>query len=505
MERAGENKRFAFETLIAVLSTRFINCPISEIDQGIETALAELGRATHSDRTYLILLSADQATLHNTHEWCAPGVASQIEELQAIPRAEVPWVNDTILVDVPMHVPSVADLGEAHRAEKAIFESGGIRSLICVPVKLGTQILGLCGLDSVTTEQRWTPEEIEILRITGEMFANAIERKQMEEKRQLLESQLSQTRTMAAVERLAGGVAHDFNNLLTVILGNAHIAQLIASEDTELSSSLEGIIDSAERAAELAGRLLSIGRSRRLEPTSLSLNEEIRNLEKIIRRLVSEDVEIDIALDSSLSSIHADSSEISRLLLNLVANATDAMAASGGRLTIRTENVELGQEQAELLGGNSGPRVLLTVSDTGCGIPAEHLNHIFEPFYTTKKVGQGTGLGLSSVYGVVRQHGGFLQVESQKGQGTCFRVYLQPAGSSQSAERPRAELPYSRQPTNDLCILVVEDEEVVQKLVTQVLRRAGFQVLSARNGEEALHPRTAQEAGSAADQRRDYA
>lgn len=486
MADVGDAHQFSIEALVAVLSTHFINCPLSQIDQGIDNALAQLGRTTQVDRTYLILLLEDGLTLRNTHEWCAPGIAPQIDELQDLPLSELPWTTSTIFHDREMHLSKLDDLALEYADERELFASGGIQSLLCVPLKSEGKILGLCGLDSVRTEKSWSQEEVEILRVTGEMFASVLARKQLEEKRSRLEAQLSVSQTMQAVERLAGGVAHDFNNLLTVILGNAHIAERILPEgETEIAHSLDEIIEAAERASELSGQLLAIGRRHDIERVQLSLNQELERMEAMIRRLLREDIELEVQLADSVPPVLADANEVARLILNLVANASEAMAQGGGKLSISTGQVGLEGERAEVLGAPPGDYVCLEVRDTGHGIAPEHLNHVFEPFFTTRDGRQTIGLGLSSVYSSVRQHGGFLEVQSEPGKGSQFRVYLCPSPVQQSTPAV-PDAPSGPDQDEEVWLLVAEDDKTVRVMLTRVLERAGYQVLAAGDGVEAL-------------------
>jgi PAS domain S-box-containing protein len=299
-----------------------------------------------------------------------------------------------------------------------------------------------------------------------------------------LEEQLRQSQKMEAIGQLAGGVAHDFNNILTVIHG--HAALLLGSgtlTDAEVKP-VRQILQAAERAAGLTRQLLTFSRRQVMQPKRLDLNGIVSNMAKMLGRILGEDVRLQLRCCPQTASVLADASMIEQLLLNLSVNARDAMP-EGGQLTIQVSVAEIdGTHVAHHPEARIGRFVCLAVSDTGCGIPPENLRRIFEPFFTTKEVGKGTGLGLATVYGVVKQHQGWIEVESEVNKGTSFAVYL-PRGEEkvESAEEKTAE-GMLRGGTET--ILVVEDESPVRELVSNILRARGYRVLEAESGAKAL-------------------
>jgi two-component system cell cycle sensor histidine kinase/response regulator CckA len=303
--------------------------------------------------------------------------------------------------------------------------------------------------------------------------------------RKLLEEQLRQAQKMEAIGQLAGGVAHDFNNLLTAILGYADVLATETGPESSLSGSIEEIRKAGERAANLTRQLLAFSRRQLLEPKVLNLNALVENIEKMLRRLIGEDVELVTVLDPRLGHVRADAGQIEQVIMNLVVNARDAMPR-GGTLTIETRDVELDEtySREHLVSGPAGSYVMLAVSDTGVGMSAETKSHMFEPFFTTKGAGRGTGLGLATVYGIVKQSNGYVWVYSELDRGTAFKIYLprveeglEPAGAAATRARP------SR---GSETILLVEDEESVRALVRKILQSLGYDVLEAHNGEQAL-------------------
>jgi two-component system cell cycle sensor histidine kinase/response regulator CckA len=307
------------------------------------------------------------------------------------------------------------------------------------------------------------------------------------------EEKLYQAQKMEAVGQLAGGVAHDFNNLLSVILGYADLLLADGGLDQAAQADLVEIRRAGERARELTQQLLAFGRRQLLEPKPLDLNVVVSGMEKMLRRLLGESIELELLLAEELATTKADPGQLELVVMNLAINARDAMPA-GGKLSVTTANVELdasyAAEHPEVI---SGPYVLLAVSDTGVGMPPEVRERIFEPFFTTKEQGRGTGLGLSSVFGFVRQSGGHIGVYSEPELGTTFKIYL-PRGVTSSVPAS-AEAPGPRALRGFETVLLVEDQEQVRSLARLVLTRHGYTVLDAPDPLEALliaerHPAT---------------
>ncbi len=302
--------------------------------------------------------------------------------------------------------------------------------------------------------------------------------------RKRLEEQLRQSQKMEAVGRLAGGVAHDFNNLLTAIQGYSDLVLDDLDPDDRRRADVTGIKEAAERAAGLTQQLLAFSRRQVLAPEVLDLNALIRHEEKLLRRLISEDIEIHTALAPDLGPIRADPVQLHQVVLNLALNARDAMS-HGGMLTLETQNVQVGPDHPATQGLVSpGGYVLLAVTDTGIGMDESTKANIFEPFFTTKSPGEGTGLGLATVYGIVRQSGGFVWVYSEPNQGTNFKVYLPRVESGVVPAAPRVALqPASR---GSETILLVEDEELVRRLARKIFEGHGYSVMVAGSGKAAL-------------------
>ncbi|HXG10727.1 MAG TPA: response regulator [Gemmataceae bacterium] len=318
--------------------------------------------------------------------------------------------------------------------------------------------------------------------IGGREFYTIVVRDITEKKK--LEAQLLHAQRMEGIGMLAGGVAHDFNNLLTIITGYTELLLLNPGQDEQSRNLIQEIRQAGERAAALTRQLLAFSRKQILTPVVLDLNSLVIELEKMLRRLIGEDIELVSSLDPELVPVKADPGQIEQVLINLVVNARDAMP-TGGHLTIETRNVAYDVSNARRHPEvRSGRYAMLAVTDTGCGMDEKTKARIFEPFFTTKEVGKGTGLGLATVYGIVKQSGGHIEVYSEVGLGTTFKIYLpgaeegEPSGTSAACLFPV--------PRGTETVLLVEDEEGVRTLGRIALQSHGYTVLEARTGEEAL-------------------
>lgn len=315
-------------------------------------------------------------------------------------------------------------------------------------------------------------------------FRDISERKRNKEEHRKFEEQLQMSQRMEAIGSLAGGVAHDFNNLISVILSYTDFAIQGLQDRDPLKLDLLEVRKAGERAASLTRQLLAFGRKQILQPVPLNLNQVALGLEKMLRRILGEDIDFILNLAPDLGMVRADPGQIEQVIMNLIVNARDAMS-SGGTLTIATSNVEVEDECAtQNVGINPGPYVRLTVTDTGCGMDPSTKLKIFEPFFTTKQQTRGTGLGLSTVYGIIKQSGGNIWVDSELNFGTTFKVHLPREVSAKvSSTRLRAIV---KPAEGTETILVVEDEDAIRKIASRALESSGYSVLAAAAGDEAL-------------------
>jgi len=303
--------------------------------------------------------------------------------------------------------------------------------------------------------------------------------------RRILERQLRMAGKMEAIGRLSGGIAHDFNNLLGVIIGYSQVLKRKLDAGSALLEHAEEIEKAGQRAASLTRQLLAFSRQQVLTPATLNLNDMVTDMAKMLPRLIGEDIAVSTSLYADLGMVKADQSQIEQVIMNLAVNARDAMP-EGGKLGIETANVELDQAYVwQHAGAKPGRYVRLTVIDSGVGMDTATLAHIFEPFFTTKEVGKGTGLGLATVYGVVKQSGGYIWVDSEPGRGASFQVFLPRVEESDITVASAA--PLSEKIEGSETVLLVEDSEPLRKLTQSFLASHGFRVLVAQNGEEAMH------------------
>ncbi len=370
----------------------------------------------------------------------------------------------------------VADAAQAKAGQLCAPGPAGWQAGFAFPLRVEGEILGV--LEFRSREIRPRDEAMEqMLATVGGLIGHAIERKKLEE-------QLRHSQKMDAIGHLAGGVAHDFNNILTIIQGYAQILKHKPGLDGETLEALEQVAQASARAASLTRQLLTFSRKQIMQARPLDLNQVVMHLEKMLRRIIGEDITLVCQPSPEAAVVVADEDMVAQILMNLVCNARDAMS-HGGRLTLSTETVVLTEAAAkESSEARSGEFVCLRVGDTGCGIPPELLPRIFEPFFTTKEIGRGTGLGLCTVYGIVKQHHGWIEVASRPGVGTTFSIFL-----------PRAPLPVEAREQNppesevsvgQETILLVEDEAPVRCLTRDYLQRLGYRVVEAASGVEAL-------------------
>lgn len=309
-------------------------------------------------------------------------------------------------------------------------------------------------------------------------------RKESEECTKLLENQLHQARKLEALGQLVGGLAHDLNNMLTPILGYATLLrEKLAKDDTGNRQDLTLIIEAAQRSSKLIQQMLIFARKQPLEIKPVDFNDSIISLESILKRMLRENIKITFQLAPNLGAILGDIGQIHQILINLAVNAQDAMP-NGGRLIIRTERLHPDDTTSRLLGLKlAGPHAVLNVSDTGCGMDKDTQHKIFDPFFTTKGPGKGTGLGLATVYGIVKQHHGHIHVCSEPGHGTTFRIYFPSTDLPLEASQQQ---PHTISIAGSETILVVEDQDIVRTMVCEILQQSGYTVLNAASGEEAL-------------------
>ncbi len=340
-----------------------------------------------------------------------------------------------------------------------------------------------CRIRAKSGEGRETLVSLELFNLGSEHYLLTIAQDISDRLR--LENQLRQAQKMEAVGKLAAGVAHDFNNILTIIQGYTSLGLSAPNLDAEAADALNEILRAAERAATLTRQLLAFSRKQLMQPKVVDLNELIVQVTSMLSRLIGEDISLQENLSEALPSVFADHGNVEQVIMNLVVNARDAMP-KGGQIIVSTAKVEIdaaiARQNPEAVPGQF---VCLTVADTGCGMDIETQARLFEPFFTTKEVGKGTGMGLAMVYGIIKQHGGWIEVLSQVGQGSTFKVFLPSTKLLAEASTDDQQVPEAALGGHET-ILVVEDEKGILELVRKVLQRRGYRILVASNAKEAL-------------------
>jgi PAS domain S-box-containing protein len=476
---------FGMTTVLLILTTRSINealqrtrqkeGALAEANEGLQREIADRKRAEeevrNSERRYRLL--ADNVTdiiwttdMHLRFTYFSPSIAQTgytVEEAMALSVTE-------------FLTPASVELAMKTLAEELVERPAESVS----PFGSRTLQLGVHCEDGSTL---WTETRVTFLRgADGDPVGMlGVARDIAERKR--LESQLRKAQELEAIGRLSGGVAHDFNNILTAITGYSSILLRTLDRDDPKRGDVDEIKQAADRAAALTQQLLAFSRKQVMQPQVLDLNSIVANTEKMLQRLIGEDIELATILDPNLGRVKADPGRIEQVIMNLAVNARDAMP-QGGKLTIESTNAVLDDAYAlRHVDVKPGRYAMLAVSDSGFGMDEETQSHLFEPFFTTKEDGKGTGLGLPTVYGIVKQSNGHIWVYSELGRGTTFKIYL--PRTDEAAEPIRRE-PTDDEPTRGSeTILLVEDEAVVRGLATRTLTESGYHVLQAANGEEA--------------------
>ncbi|GAB4415706.1 MAG: response regulator [Anaerolineae bacterium] len=425
------------------------------------------------------LVNKEKTELRVVAEYLAPGRPSRLGWV--IQAADNPAFHLLLNQRIPLAVDD-AQSDPRLAALHDLLQQRGTASMLFVPFIIDGEMVGLFGLHALEP-RHFSTEEVNLAWSVASQVSGVLARLRLDQERQRLEAQYYQAQKMEALGRLTGGVAHDFNNLLTVILGNAGFIYNDLGQHHPLRQDVEQIQKAAERAAALTRQLLAFSRQQVLQPKVLNLNDIVTNIEKMLHRLISEDIDLITSLDPHLGQVKADFGQLEQVIVNLVVNARDAMP-NGGKLTIETANVVLDEVYArQHIEVEAGPYVLLAVSDTGQGMDAETQARIFEPFFTTKAQGEGTGLGLATVHGIISQSGGHIWVYSEVGHGSTFKVYLPRIASTAEGVEPRPVAPPSERGWQT--ILLVEDEGMLRDLAQRALLKQGYNLLTAQNGVQA--------------------
>jgi PAS domain S-box-containing protein len=459
-----------------------------DIDEVYESFTEEVKKIIPFDRIVINAIDLEKGTARNIYiagDGLQDRNTKDIYYLEGSGNAEMVRTRSSLLIQTE----DFSEYEDRFPNLLSTFQAG-FRSIMNAPLFSKGKIIG--GLLFRSRKPFiYTNVDLRLAERIGAHIAGAVanaqlytERVHAEKERAAMEEQLRQSQKMEAIGALAGGVAHDFNNLLTVITGHCELLQMDMSENDPTRHSLGDIHDAARRAASLTRQLLAFSRKQILEPKVLGLNEIVDNLEKMLRRLIGEDVVLTTVLSPNTSAVRVDPGQMEQVVINLAVNARDAMP-QGGRLTIETRDIELNEAYNRLNPDvKLGRYTLLSITDTGCGMTPEVKTRIFEPFFTTKGPGKGTGLGLATVFGIVKQSEGHIQVYSELGVGTCFKIYLPAVEAKAGAAQSESGTGTARQGSET--ILLVEDEEGVRQIAKLILEKHGYKVLEGSDGRKAL-------------------
>ncbi len=458
----------------------------------LETACRELALTLNVAQSAAILLNDQKTAAAVVAEYRTDGRSSALNT--TIPVTESPSLQFILSNQAPLVVRDVRSDPSFEPIHDLMRQRGTV-SLLVLPLVTEGEVIGSLDLDADEL-RHFSAEELSLAWSVADQVAGELARARLNEQRRRLEAQYRQAQKMEAVGRLTAGIAHDFNNLLTAINGFTELMHIELLPNDPIQESVEKVLRSGRRAADLVRQLLAFSRKQIIEPQVLNVNAVVDEMDKMLRRIIGEDIKLQTTLTSDPWSVKMDPMQIQQVIANLAVNARDAMP-EGGELTIETANVVLDETYDHWDGDASmdgyaaegvelqpGEYVLLAVSDSGVGMSDEVKAHLFEPFFTTKEPGKGTGLGLATVYGAVKQSGGDIRVYSETGTGTSVKIYLpraEAAVRTTFGHRGMVDVPHGEE-----TILLTEDDESVRDLASRVLQRQGHSVLEARDGQEAL-------------------
>jgi signal transduction histidine kinase len=479
-------ERLAFERLIAAISTEFINLPRERISAGVGKGLARLVEHAGLDGARICLSRPCDGGSPGEYAYRRPTAEAPSRPPDEMLELASRWSLKRFERQGCTCVPDVADLPQGW--EKSCLQAHGLRAWLCIPMSHAGEQLGLLALESAVKARRWADDDIALLRTAGEIFANAIARERSEHEREALQARLNQTQRLEAIGTLASGVAHEFNSILGAILGYCEMALAVLLKDSRARRYVAEIMKAGERAQAVTDQILAFGRRRERQHHSFEAEPVVAEAVKLLRASFPATLSVQTRLRATDAAIMGDATELQQVVMNLGNNAAHAMDKQG-QLRIGLDTAEA-REMLALSHGSLPPGryVRLAVSDRGKGMDRTTMERIFEPFFTTKPTGQGTGLGLSTVHGIVAAHGGALDVKSVPGEGTTFEVWLprsEGAATNREEVRDQSEDAGVRH-GNGETILVVDDDAPLVRLAEDMLAALGYEPIGFDRSPAAL-------------------
>jgi signal transduction histidine kinase/CheY-like chemotaxis protein len=474
--------RLDFEHLIAAISAQFINLPRDSFDDAINDALARLAAHAAVDRALILIHGGDGETVKSSYGWRRTDVGAPPCGLDDILGVALRWRFQEYERHGCFHVPDVQALPAG--PERSHLQQCGIRSWLCIPMWSAGQRVGFLTLDAVSSRKHWPDHDIALSRTAGEILANAIERRRGESEREMLETRLAQAQRLESIGTLAGGIAHEFNNILGAIFGYAELALATLARGGRPERHVQRIVTAGERAKAVINQILTFSRRGERQVKAVVAASAVVEALELLRASLPATVSIETTLEAGDAAVMADPTELQQVVMNLCTNGAHAMQGRG-TLHVGLDIVEAENPFALSHGSlPAGRYVRLAVTDTGCGIDAATLERILEPFFTTKAVGQGTGLGLSTVHGIVTQHGGALHIDSRPGEGSTFQAYFPHAGEVAVERRGTGTSTIPR--GNGETILVVDDDAPLVPLTEEMLAALGYEAVGFDQSTTAL-------------------
>lgn len=482
--------QFNFENLVSRILASFIDTPPEETCRTIRDGLQSVAQFIDAGNYFISFFEEDEEMSDCIRGLVNSRATPPPEEFFLLNSIEYGYFLKQMGGKRSLYIPDISKLPGSAGKEKVFFLSMGVESAVVVPMQSGKSTTGFFGFGFKTVETGWSEDINELLILVGEIFINALNRTKTEIALKNSREQLRQAQKMEALGQLAGGVAHDFNNILTSIIIASEVSLGTPALRDKIAKKFREILASAERGATLTRQLLAISRKQLIKPRLLDVGNITFELNKMLSRLISEDIEIVLEPGRDLPPIKADPGQVEQVLINLAVNARDAISdnpvpGAEKKIHISVTQTELGDNDVmQNIIPRQGNYIRIRVSDTGMGMEKEILSRVFDPFFTTKQEGKGTGLGLATVYGIVKQNEGGITVESKPGQGSIFNVFWPTVETAASEmEKPTAVKFHMGGPET---ILLVEDDETVRLAMEEYLLAVGYTVLTAHNGKVAM-------------------